>query len=278
MKRWYLSLLLILLLVIPGAVLTTETPVNSPDTTSVTIGLIPSGSSSPFHQELIQAVKAAAGEANWTVIVLMPDSEMNISFQKDAMNRLIQDRVDLICLNTLDTNALAGGIRTAESSGIQVILYNTLVPAEGQNVTGYIGYNQYTGAREMGRYAALALDPSIDIFYGNSDEMAIGAALAAADAGKQINSDILCLGIDGNAPTLDMIENGTMTATLGVYPDRMGRMIVSEAGRVLKGEDIPVYLETPSVVVDAKNMDSYLNGSTWTEPVTGNPEVLASVQ
>jgi ribose transport system substrate-binding protein len=71
--------------------------------------------------------------------------------------------------------------------------------------------------------AAIALqkDPDIDVFYGNSDEMAIGAALAAEQAGLVINKDFFAVGIDGNQPTLDLLKQGKFSATLGVDPYRM---------------------------------------------------------
>jgi ABC-type sugar transport system substrate-binding protein len=71
--------------------------------------------------------------------------------------------------------------------------------------------------------AALQQFPDIDVFYGNSDEMAIGAALAAESLGMTINEDIFAIAIDGNAPTLDLIREGKFTATLGVDPFRMGQ-------------------------------------------------------
>lgn len=307
---------------------------------SYNIGIIPSGSSSPFHQELIHAANKTASESNWTVIILTPDEETNISFQEDAMNTLISGDVDLICLNTLDTDKLADEILEAGSVNIPVFLYNTLVPAKTQNITEYIGYDQYTGAYTMGVYAARTLadlknetqetvqgrafilrglpgfhadqrtagfidglstspgieivgeqvagwdretarsitkdvlkeDPTIDIFYGNSDEMAIGAALAVQEFGKKVNDEILCLGIDGNMPTLEMIRNKTMTATLGVYPEKMGETLIIQAKKILDGERVPIYLETPAIVIDSANLDAYLNGSLWTEPVSSEPE------
>ncbi|KAF5059454.1 Ribose import binding protein RbsB [anaerobic digester metagenome] len=322
-----------------GTGVLSENILSVPDS-SYNIGIIPSGSSSPFHQELIHAANKTASESNWTVIILTPDEETNISYQEDAMNTQISGDVDLICLNTLDTDKLADEIREAESVNIPVFLYNTLVPAKTQNITEYIGYDQYTGAYTMGVYAARTLadlknetqetvqgrafilrglpgfhadqrtagfidglstspgieivgeqvagwdretarsitkdvlkeDPTIDIFYGNSDEMAIGAALAVQEFGKKVNEEILCLGIDGNMPTLEMIRNKTMTATLGVYPEKMGETLIIQAKKVLDGERVPIYLETPAIVIDSANLDAYLYGSLWTEPVSSEPE------
>ncbi len=120
---------------------------------------------------------------------------------------------------------------------------------------------------------ALQQHPEIDVFYGNSDEMGIGACIAAAKIGRKVNQDIWCLGIDGNAVTLDLIEKGEMTATLGVYPDRMGATVIRQMQKFLKGETIPFILETSSIVVDQTNIADYKAGTTWSEPVPGAPEL-----
>lgn len=73
---------------------------------------------------------------------------------------------------------------------------------------------------------ALQQFPNIDVFYGNSDEMAIGAALAAEQLGLVINEDFFAVGIDGNQPTLDLLAQGQFSATLGVDPFRMGVTVI----------------------------------------------------
>lgn len=120
---------------------------------------------------------------------------------------------------------------------------------------------------------ALQQTPDIDVFFGNSDEMAIGAALAAEQLGLEIGSDILTVGIDGNDVTLDLVREGTVTATLGVYPKRMGAVIVEQMNKLLSGEDIPHIVMTPSAVVSRENLDAYIAGDTWTDPVVGVPEI-----
>ena len=114
--------------------------------------------------------------------------------------------------------------------------------------------------------------PDIDVFYGNSDEMAIGAALAGEQLGKKINVDFFAVGIDGNQPTLDLLKEGKFSATLGVDPTRMGVTVVDTMKKVLAGEKVPQILLTPSVVVNPDNLADYLAGKLWTEPVAGSPE------
>jgi ABC-type sugar transport system substrate-binding protein len=121
--------------------------------------------------------------------------------------------------------------------------------------------------------AALQKTPDIDVFYGNSDEMNIGAALAAEKLGLKIGKDYFSIGIDGNQPTLDLIKQGKITATLGVDPTRMGEAVINAMEKIFNGETVPQVLLTPSVIVDSSNIDDYLAGKTWTDPVGGAPEV-----
>ncbi len=115
-------------------------------------------------------------------------------------------------------------------------------------------------------------DPDIDVFYGNSDEMAIGAALAGEQLGKKINEDFFAVGIDGNVPTLDLLRQGKFSATLGVDPYRMGVTVTDTLRRILGGEQVPQIILTPSVVVTPQNLQDYLDGKLWTEPMAGQPE------
>jgi ABC-type sugar transport system substrate-binding protein len=116
-------------------------------------------------------------------------------------------------------------------------------------------------------------DPDIDVFYGNSDEMAIGAALAGEQLGKVINKDFFAVGIDGNPPTLDLLKEGKFSATLGVDPYNMGVTTMDTLEKIFNGEEVPLITLTPSVVVSPDNLDAYLAGELWTEPVAGSPEL-----
>lgn len=119
---------------------------------------------------------------------------------------------------------------------------------------------------------ALQQNPDIDVFYGNSDEMAIGAALAAQDLGLVINEDFFAVGIDGNQPTLDLLADGEFSATLGVDPYQMGVTVIDQMAAIFAGEEVPEITLTPSVVVTPDNLEEYLAGELWTEPVAGFPE------
>jgi len=97
--------------------------------------------------------------------------------------------------------------------------------------------------------------PDLTLVFGCSDEMALGAAAAAK---AHHRSGMLFLGIDGNPNAIDAIRKGDMTATLGVYPKRMGAMAVETISKTLKGKRVPRTVETPMEIVTARNAEAYL--------------------
>ena len=116
--------------------------------------------------------------------------------------------------------------------------------------------------------AALTKYPNIKLFFGCSDEMAIGASIAA----HRLHKDVFTLGIDGNQATLDQIKAGQVTGTLGVYPKQMGATVVAQMAKVLGGTTVPEILETPGTVVTKDNLDAYLTGKTFSPPKPGQAE------
>lgn len=117
--------------------------------------------------------------------------------------------------------------------------------------------------------AALNAHPDINLFFGCSDEMDIGAALAV----KRMHKHVFTIGIDGNPATLDYIKQGLVTATLGVYPRMMGVVTVDQIKKVLAGQKVPYVLETPSTVVTKANLSAYLANKTFTAPIASKPEL-----
>ncbi len=113
--------------------------------------------------------------------------------------------------------------------------------------------------REKGMNAAanmLQAHPEINVFYGLSDEMALGAAQAVKQAGRD---DILCIGLDGNPNAKEAVKNGQLTATLDVGPVDIGKNAVESLLKAIAGEtlDNPV-VEAETTVVDASNVDQFL--------------------
>jgi len=101
----------------------------------------------------------------------------------------------------------------------------------------------------------LQAHPDIDVFYGLSDEMALGAAQACKAAGKK---NILTIGIDGNPNALEAIKKGELTATLYVYPDVIGAKAIEALDKVIKGQKVDKKIITDTIVVDKTNVSKYL--------------------
>jgi ABC-type sugar transport system substrate-binding protein len=112
--------------------------------------------------------------------------------------------------------------------------------------------------------------PKIDMIFGVNDEMAIGAAIAA----KNIKKRVITIGIDGNPNSLDEIEKGNLTATLAAFPEKIGEIAMQQMQKLLSGQSIEPFMETPSVIVDQNNINLYKTGKLWTQPQASKPEQL----
>jgi ribose transport system substrate-binding protein len=305
-------------------------------------GLVPPGTTSPFHAAISAGAQAEADRLGLRLDVRSPKSEGDFTGQATILKQLLDENVTAVSVNPIQAGALTEVIKEANNRNIPVLMHNLISPFEGARVTAYIGYDQWAGADKLGRYAcdllakkrgvsaadatgkvfilkgleglhahrrtegfkaglaaacpkvvvvgeqsaewlrdrasevatdALRADPDIDVFYGNSDEMGIGAAQEAARLGLIVNKDFFVLAIDGNEPTLELIRAGKFTATLGVDPKRMGGVTVDTMDKLTRGEQVPEVLLTPSVIVTADNLDDYVSGKTWTEPVAGTFEL-----
>jgi ribose transport system substrate-binding protein len=101
----------------------------------------------------------------------------------------------------------------------------------------------------------LTANPGLDAVFGESDAMAMGAAKAANDAGKEIFS----VGIDGFPTMFDSVRSGLTQATMAQQPYMMGQMAVRDAIALMKGEgdDLPEEQYQDTVLIHEGNVDEY---------------------
>ncbi|HWR23815.1 MAG TPA: sugar ABC transporter substrate-binding protein [Feifaniaceae bacterium] len=113
--------------------------------------------------------------------------------------------------------------------------------------------------REKGMNAAanmLQAHPEINVFYGLSDEMALGAAQACKQANRD---DIICIGLDGNPNAKEAVKNGELTATLDVGPVAIGANAIDALIKAINGQTIDSkIIEAETTVVDKTNVDQFL--------------------
>ena len=113
--------------------------------------------------------------------------------------------------------------------------------------------------RETGMNAAMDMiqaHPEINVIYGLSDEMALGAVQAC----KQLNrEDIICVGLDGNPNAFESVKANELTATLDCGPVAIGANAVKAVIEAIEGvERDEKVIEAETTVVDITLVDDYL--------------------
>lgn len=95
----------------------------------------------------------------------------------------------------------------------------------------------------------------IDAVLCNNDDMAMGAARAASQAGK---SGIEFVGFDGISSGVQAIIDGKESATVAQSPFMMGYAAVENAVKAAKGESVEARIDTGAKVIDSTNAAEYL--------------------
>jgi len=110
----------------------------------------------------------------------------------------------------------------------------------------------------------LAANPNLAAIYATNDPEAIGASQALKAAGLNGVSDVVLVGFNGDAPALELIQGGEMSATIRQDPYGQGRAAVEAALQMLDGQAVEysdaatrsIYF--PVDVVTADNVDMYM--------------------
>ncbi len=98
---------------------------------------------------------------------------------------------------------------------------------------------------------------NIDAIFAVNDEMAIGSGIAVKNIGK--TGKIFIVGLDGSRNGLQGVKDGLITATMNANPIEMGKVLVKTILRsMVKEEKVPPKVESPIMMVDMVNVDSYL--------------------
>lgn len=94
--------------------------------------------------------------------------------------------------------------------------------------------------------------PDMDLFYSQSDDMAVGCANAVEAAGS--SAQIISIG--GSALAIDALNAGRIQGTVCYRPFDMGQLAVETMAQVLRGESLDsdyITYETPAIT--AENVD-----------------------
>lgn len=111
----------------------------------------------------------------------------------------------------------------AEAPGIEVVAQQTANWSQDEG---------FSVAQDM-----LQANGDIDIFWGQADAMALGAAQAVNHAG--LPQEVMVVGFDGDIAGLEAVRDGEIDATMVQQTQHMGRMAVDSACDLAAGEDVP---------------------------------------
>ena len=114
-------------------------------------------------------------------------------------------------------------------------------------------WNEQSGfdvARQM-----LLEHPEINLIFAENDHQAVGAIKAATQLGRQ---NVKIVGHDGAISGLRNIVSGRLFATTDTHPVEMGTMAIMAVLNCLDGNIPGSFLETPSNIVDKRNVVSAL--------------------
>lgn len=97
--------------------------------------------------------------------------------------------------------------------------------------------------------AMLAKNPDISGFFAANDQMAQGISQAVA------GTDIKVMGVDGIEAILQDIKSGKVFGSVSQYPYVMGKLGVEACIVAAQGGSVPEFVESPTVVITADNVD-----------------------
>ncbi|MEU6810420.1 substrate-binding domain-containing protein [Streptomyces sp. NPDC046831] len=87
------------------------------------------------------------------------NAEADADRQNDQMQKMIDDKVDVILLDAVDSHAVAGQVKKAKDAGIAVIAYDRL--AEGP-IDAYVSFDNELVGEVQGRTLLEAMGPGVD--------------------------------------------------------------------------------------------------------------------
>lgn len=143
------------------------------------IGLAVSTLNNPFFVDLRDGAVAEGKTLGYNVVVA--DGQNDANKQLSQIENFIQQKVDLIVVNPVDSDAVAAAVKAANKAGIPVITVDR--GANGGNVVCHIASDNVAGGRMAGEYIAKIIGGS-----GNVIELeGIPGTSAARDRGQGFN-------------------------------------------------------------------------------------------
>ncbi|OZM78120.1 ABC transporter substrate-binding protein [Pseudonocardia sp. MH-G8] len=261
------------------------------------IGLMVQDLSNPFFQSMANGVQAAAEELGATVNV--QDGRQDLGAQNEQIDAFIQQQIDVLLINAVDSEGIGPAVDRAKEAGIRVVAVDVAArgaeamvtldnTAAGEIACTYLA-DQIGGAGEIllvngtpissvqdrvtgckraleaypqiaivaeqsgdnGRAEALTITtdmltahPDVAGVFGINDPTALGATLAAQQAGI---TDLVIVGVDASPEAVAELQkpDSMFRGTAAQDPNTQGAIALEMARQLFAGEP----LEQESVLV-----------------------------
>ena len=265
-----------------------------------TIGLMVQDLSNPFFQSMANGVQAAAEEFGATVNV--QDGRQDLGAQNQQIDAFIQQQIDVLLINAVDSEGIGPAVERAKDAGIRVVavavaargaeamvtldntaageiactyladqiggagnillVNGTPISSVQDRVTGckraLENYPEITIVAEQngdnGRAEALTITtdmltahPDVAGIFGINDPTALGATLAAQQAGID---DLVIVGVDASPEAVAELQkpDSMFRGTAAQDPNTQGAIALEMARKLFAGEP----LEQDEVLVPTK--------------------------
>ncbi|MBC5648896.1 sugar ABC transporter substrate-binding protein [Christensenella tenuis] len=114
---------------------------------------------------------------------------------------------------------------------------------------------------------ALTANPDINMVMGINDDSTLGGLLACEAAGMDMSQVTgFGFGVEGIAAKNELVNpDSSYKGGLGMFPEMIGRLCVEMAAKAANGEEVPVAITTPLVVMNGENVTEYYeqDGDSW---------------
>lgn len=150
--------------------------------------------------------------------------------------------------------ALVGGIADNVNSGVRLRGFEAGIRGSRLRVVAQVSADYDRTKAQIAAERILSAYPGLSGFYAVSDDMVLGITDALRDAGKIGN--LMVIGNDGSAETLDHIRDGSVSADVSQYPYVMGEMAVEACVAAARGARLPARVDAPIALLTQRNVSS----------------------
>jgi ribose transport system substrate-binding protein len=110
----------------------------------------------PFFVAMEKAIREELKKVDPIARLIVGDSQFNLAKQISDVEDMIQQKIDILFLNAVDSKAIAPAVVAANKAKIPVITLD--VNAEGGNITSFIATDNYLAGKLCGEYLVKRLN------------------------------------------------------------------------------------------------------------------------